>query len=236
MVMKESDDCSPKPLFPKKTILHYETVSSNPIPAKSDSLLGKPTSNVTTAVLALNKTSPETSPVKAEKESSPTRKVVTTMNMAQKLEVVRPNVGQVPVKSTSSSVIKPILNRSQSRGNIFKWFSKKTDQAVDKTECIDMSRRMKKMSWGQKSPSSSAGNGGVRAVRFFIFKCLLFGIKAGIASGLCCYTAEEGLWGTPEETKLFYSNLMQLAVNGAELPTKETLLNIVNDFKDGTQP
>lgn len=66
------------------------------------------------------------------------------------------------------------------------------------------------MSWGEK-PSVVAR--GARTVRTFVFNCFLFGVKAVVAASLCSYSAEEGLWGTQEETRMFYSNLMQLVAN-----------------------
>lgn len=217
---KESDDCGPKPLFPKKP--SHETIPSK------DSFFKAPSTNVTAAVLSLSGTSLEMPP---GKECSPTRKVI-TMNQVQPPEVIRPNLGQLTTLSVqkASSVIKPVLNRSTSRINIFKWFERKTDEVVKQTECADMNRRIKKMSWGAKPAIRP-----VQSVRSFIVNVCLLGIKAGIVSGLCCYTAQEGLWGTHEETQMFYSNLIHLVVNGGgETPTKESLMQIVKDIRDKT--
>lgn len=195
MGIKEIEDCSPKPLFPK---------------IKASQNLTPPPTNVT--VLSLNGTCLETTG-KILKESSPSCKLV-AMNKSQ---VVRPVQSPPVFKTTSSSVIKPVLHRSVSRGNIFKWFQQKSEQVVEKAECADVNRRVTKMSWGEK-PSIVVR--GARSVRSFLLNSFIFGIKAVVAAGVCDYCAEEGLWGNPEETRMFYTNILQFVANVGEMPTK----------------
>lgn len=215
--------CGPNPLFSKESNEKLATISFT----KSNFLL-KP--GQTSSDLESNETASGT----LGKPSSPTRKVVTMNNINVKPEIVRPNVD--PTKRiSSSSVIKPVMYPSKSRANIFKWFRHKTDHLITKTECSDMNHRLQKMSWGKNLSSSSPSGGQKGNARTIIFKCVLFGIKAVVASSLCYYSATEGLWGTQEETQIFYSNLIKLTTNSGNIPTQETVYSFLKDFKDKSQ-
>lgn len=82
----------------------------------------------------------------------------------------------------------------------------------------DLQRRLNKMSWGEGGGASGgralpkAGGGLGKA----FVKLIWFSAKVGAVTGLCYWTAKEGLWGSFEETKAFQKKLEEI-IN--KLPT-----------------
>lgn len=176
-------DCGPKPLYPKKTTDNTSLIITQQI--KSE-------------------------PVKIDKQSKPTAtwKLFSQTKDEKSTEKDQTKGKAIQAKITESLKMQQeiILNKNSNKNSIIglSWLRSKAFGAINTSENKDLNSRLKKMSWGSNITSKCSRG------KSFICGILLFGIKIGVASGLCYYSAHEGLWGTYEETQFFYTNILGL--------------------------
>lgn len=153
-------------------------------------------------------------------------------------------------RGIASSNLRPIrLGTPQIKGNTQRLLTiapgSQAQPGMSSEKDYDLQRRLNKMSWGEATSGGSTGSGGsgggvsntprLKAgggggVGRALWQVTWFGIKLAMLSGVCIWTANEGLWGSYAEAKQFHVKVEDMI---RKLPAMFEEENIVKNLPGG---